>query len=51
MTTRQGITIEDPLSMMIYGGFTMSFLLAQAFAQLWVVHHGKNTDLEALKSA
>jgi hypothetical protein len=51
MTTKQGIHLEDPLSMMIYGGISMSFWFAHAFAQLWVVHHGRNTDLDALKKA
>ena len=51
MTTKNGIVLEDPLSMMIYSSISMSFLFAHAFAALWVTKHGKNTDLDALKSA
>ena len=50
MKTKDGVVLDDPLSMMLYSSITMSFLFAHAFASLWVTSHGKNTDLEALKA-
>jgi len=43
------VVFEDPLSAVVYGAIDMSFVAAHSFAQIWVVHHGKNTDLDALK--
>lgn len=44
------VVFEDPISAMVYGTIDMSFVAAHSFAEIWVVHHGKNTDLDALKS-
>lgn len=50
MTTKEGIMIDDPLTMMVFGGISMSFMLAHVFAQFWVQKFGKNADLDALKA-
>jgi len=49
--TKYGDLFDDPFSALIYNSITMSFIMAHAFASFWVVAHGKNTDLDALKAA
>ncbi len=49
--TDYGDLFDDPFSAMFYNSITMTFIIAHAFASIWVMAHGKNTDLDALKAA